>query len=75
MTNGASVRMVIDVGSWDESLVINTPGQSGDPESPHYGDLFPLWAEGRFVPMLFSREAVVAAATHAIELSPARAQS
>ena len=38
--------MVLDVGDWDNSRVINTPGQSGDPASPHYGDLFPLWAEG-----------------------------
>ncbi len=51
VTNGASFRMVLDVGDWDESRVINTPGQSGDPESPHYGDLFSLWAEGRHVPL------------------------
>lgn len=73
MTNGASFRMVVDVGNWDESIVINTPGQSGEPESPHYGDLFPIWAEGRFVPMLFSREAVEAAARQVIELGPADA--
>ena len=55
-TNGASFRMVLDVGDWDNSLVINSPGQSGDPASPHYGDLFPLWAEGRIrPPALFAR--------------------
>jgi len=73
MTNGASFRMVVDVGAWDNSLVINTPGQSGDPESPHYSDLFPLWADGKFVPMLWSRSAVEAAAEEAIDLSPAGA--
>ncbi len=71
MTNGASVRMVMDVGEWDNSLVINTPGQSGDPDSPHYSDLFPLWAKGEFVPMLWSRGAVEAAAEQVIELVPA----
>ena len=71
MTNGASVRMVMDVGEWDSSLIINTPGQSGDPESPHYSDLFPLWAKGEFVPMLWSRGAVEAAAEQVIELVPA----
>lgn len=71
MTNGASVRMVMDVGAWDNSLVINTPGQSGDPASPHYSDLFPLWAKGQYVPMLWSRDAVEAAAEQVIELVPA----
>jgi penicillin amidase len=71
MTNGASVRMVMDVGAWDNSLIINTPGQSGDPESPHYSDLFPLWAQGDYVPMLWSRAAVEAAAEQVIELVPA----
>jgi penicillin G amidase len=70
MTNGASVRMVMDVGEWDNSLVVNTPGQSGDPDSPHYSDLFPLWAKGEYVPMLWSRGAVEAAAERVIELVP-----
>ena len=30
---GASFRMVLDVGNWDASRTINTPGQSGDPFS------------------------------------------
>jgi penicillin amidase len=71
MTNGASVRMVMDVGAWDNSLIINTPGQSGDPESPHYADLFPLWANGDYVPMLWSRDRIEAAAEQVIELVPA----
>jgi penicillin amidase len=70
VTHGASVRMVIDVGAWDRSMIVNTPGQSGDPASSHYGDLFPLWASGRYVPMLFSRSAIEAAADTVIELEP-----
>jgi penicillin amidase len=41
LTVGASFRMIVDVGRWDRSLAINTPGQSGDPGSPHYRDLAP----------------------------------
>jgi penicillin amidase len=67
---GASFRMVLDVGAWDNSLVINSPGQSGDPESPHYGDLFPLWREGRFVPLLYSRAAIDEVTQQVIELRP-----
>jgi penicillin amidase len=51
-------------------MAINTPGQSADPLSPHYRDLFPLWAAGRYVPLRFSREAVMAAAETVIALTP-----
>ena len=69
---GASVRMVVDVGAWDNSVIINTPGQSGDPASPHYRDLFPLWARGDYAPLLFSRRAIEKQAERVIALTPAR---
>jgi penicillin amidase len=69
---GASFRMVVDVGDWDKSVAINTPGQSGDPYSAHYRDLFPLWAAGDYVPLAFSRAAVEAAARDVLDLTPAR---
>jgi penicillin amidase len=72
VNHGASVRMVMDVGAWDNSRIVNTPGQSIDPASPHYGDLFPLWAKGEYVPMLFSRPAIEAAASEVIDLTPVR---
>jgi penicillin amidase len=68
--NGSSFRMVLDVGDWDNSRVINSPGQSGDPSSPHYADLFPLWAQGKYVPMLWTRAAVDQAARMVIQLKP-----
>ncbi len=70
VASGASFRQVIDVGSWDRSLVINNPGQSGDPDSPHYRDLIGRWARGRAVPMLFSRARVEAAVEARISCSP-----
>jgi penicillin amidase len=69
-TSGASYRQVIDVGAWDRSMTLNTPGQSGDPGSPHYRDLFPLAAEGHYVPMLYGRERVMEAAEKVITLEP-----
>ena len=69
---GASFRMVLDVGRWDGSRVVNTPGQAGDPESAHYRDLAPLWAAGEYFPLLYSRAAVERATERRIELSPAR---
>jgi penicillin amidase len=72
LTGGASFRMVADVGNWDASVAINTPGQSGDPSSPHYRDLAPLWAEGRYFPLTYSREAVEKSTRTRFELTPAR---
>jgi penicillin amidase len=54
----ASFRMVLDVGHWDDSLAVNAPGQSGDPSSPHYRDLFALWLEGKYFPLVYTRAAV-----------------
>ena len=71
-TAGASVRFVLDVGAWDNSRAVNTPGQSGDPFSVHYRDLFPLWASGAYVPLDFSRAAIDRDAELEIALEPSR---
>jgi penicillin amidase len=55
---GPSVRMVIDVGEWDNSLFVNNPGQSGLPSSEHYKDLLANWQEASPVPLLYSRERI-----------------
>jgi penicillin amidase len=71
-TAGASVRIVLDVGAWDNSVAINTPGQSGDPWSQHYRDLYPLWAAGTYVPLDYSRAAVERDAELVMSLTPGR---
>lgn len=68
--HGASFREVLDVADWDRSVATSVPGQSGQPGSPHYGDLLPLWAEGKYFPLLFSREAVEGAAKEKLILEP-----
>jgi penicillin amidase len=60
----------MDVGAWDNSRAVNTPGQSGDPFSAHYRDLFPLWASGAYVPLDFSREAIDRDAELMVALEP-----
>jgi penicillin amidase len=47
------------------------PGQSGDPGSPHYSDLYRMGAEGRYFPIAFTRRAVEAAAEKTVLLRPA----
>lgn len=72
VVSGASVRVVMDVGAWDNSMAINTPGQSGDPASPHYRDLFARWATGNYVPFVWSRPRVLQEAERIINVTPGR---
>jgi len=69
-TGGASYRQVIDLGDLDSSVAINTPGQSGDPNSPHYQDLFPLWAEGKYFPLFFGRDKIASVTEELLMLQP-----
>jgi penicillin amidase len=68
--SGASLRLVLDVGGWDNSVAMNSPGQSGDPASPHYADLYQAWARGGNVPLLYTRERIEAVAEHRLVLQP-----
>jgi penicillin amidase len=70
LTNGPSYRMVLDVGNWDDSRAVNFPGQSGNPDDPHYRDLAPLWLRGEYFPLLYSKEAIEKAAERRIVLQP-----
>jgi penicillin amidase len=67
---GASYRHILDLADWDRSVGTNVPGQSGQPRSPHYGDLVPYWAEQRYFPLLFSRAAIEKHARHRLRLVP-----
>ncbi|WP_129115559.1 penicillin acylase family protein [Halegenticoccus tardaugens] len=70
LVSGASWRMVIDVGEWDNALAMNVPGQSGDPESPFYDNLLDMFVEGEYFPLLYTREAVQDACVMRINLCP-----
>jgi penicillin amidase len=67
---GATFRIVLDVGSWDESVAMNSPGQSGDPANSHYRDLFAPWARDESFPLLYSRDRVLEAAERRVVLRP-----
>ena len=69
--HGASFRIVLDTADWDRSMMINVPGQSGQPGSAHYDDLLPLWSRGEYHPMPFTRGAVERHAKHRLWLRPA----
>jgi penicillin amidase len=68
--SGASFREVIDLADFDNSVVTNVPGQSGDPRSPHYRDLLPLWANDQYFPLVYSRARVERETVQVLWLRP-----
>jgi penicillin amidase len=65
-TSGASFRIVVDLADWETAVGINTPGQSGNPDDPHYRDLFPLWANDRYFGVPFAKSRVAASGTSTV---------
>jgi penicillin amidase len=68
--NIASLRMVVDVGAWSNSRFSLPGGQSGNPLSPHYEDLLPLWQRGDGVPIAWTEDEVRQATVQTLELTP-----
>jgi penicillin amidase len=69
-TSGGSLKIIADTENWDNSVALNNPGQSGDPDSPHYRDLFELWSRGRYFPIFYSRSKVESVAEDRVTLMP-----
>lgn len=67
---GATFKMAVDVGDWDKSRAITTPGQSGDQRSRHYDDLAEPHSNGETFPLLYSNEAIEANAEQHFRLDP-----
>lgn len=67
---GGSFRIIADLENWDHSLGTNSPGQSGNPQSSHYSDLFQMWAKGKYFPVFFSKSKILSAADHITHLEP-----
>ncbi len=65
-TSGPSFRIIVDTENWDEAVGMNSPGQSGDPDSYYYDNLFELWAKDKFFPVFFSRDKIESVARDVI---------
>ena len=48
VTFGPSMRVVADLSQDSTVLLVVPPGNSGDPDSPHYADQLGAWAAGRY---------------------------
>ncbi|NRB62919.1 MAG: penicillin acylase family protein [Saprospiraceae bacterium] len=67
-TSGASFKIIVDTDDWDRSLATNSPGQSGNPDHPHYRNLFPIWAKDQYFPLFFSRAKIESVTSYKILL-------
>ena len=65
-----SLRMVVDLSNLDASLTVHTTGQSGHAYHPHYVDMAPLWATGKYYPMFWSEADVVKNSAEHLTLTP-----
>lgn len=57
-SSGASFRMIVNTGDWDATLGTNAPGQSGNPDSPFYANLYKDWSEDTYFPVYYSKEKI-----------------
>jgi penicillin amidase len=60
----------VDVNDWDSSVGTNAPGQSGDPDSRFYKNLFEPWAVDEFFPVYFSKSKIESVTVEKIKLIP-----
>ncbi len=65
-----NLRAVIDLARPDAARWALAGGQSGNPTSRHYRDLFDVWLHGDGVPIPFTQSAVEAATVAILELVP-----
>jgi penicillin amidase len=68
--SGASFRLLVDTKDWDNALMINSPGQSGNPSSPFYKNLFETWANDQFFPAYYSKDRIKTVTKEQLILQP-----
>jgi penicillin G amidase len=69
-THGPAMRFVGNPKNWDESIMLITAGQSGQPGSSHYSDQFSYWYEGKPIFAPFSDAAEGQTRKHTLTLKP-----
>ncbi len=69
--HGPTYRHVLDLSDWDKGMATSAPGQSGQLGSLYYDDLLPLWLEGKYFPLAFTRKKVEEVTRHRLRLVPA----
>ena len=57
-SSGASFRLIVNTGDWDASIGTNAPGQSGDPNSPFYSNLYEDWSKDEYFPLYYTKNKI-----------------
>ncbi|WP_262690454.1 penicillin acylase family protein [Kordiimonas aestuarii] len=73
-TFGPSYRGIFDLSDLDASLYVLPTGQSGNPLSDKYDDLFPLWRSGNYI-TIPANAPVTKGARHTLVINPASTDS
>lgn len=68
---GASIRQITDFSDLDRSVQMNTPGQSGQPGSPFYGNLAQSSGDAVYFQQSWTRQAVDSVVQYRLILEPA----
>jgi len=63
-----SFRQIVDLSDLSQSVTVIPPGQSGQLGSPHYDDFIDTWIEGKYIPVLWTREQIEEAAISRLTL-------
>ena len=69
-TTNASWRQILDVGNWDAAIAMSNPGQSGNPDSPFYRNLWDPWRQCEVFPLLYGRDRIEEETVLRIRLLP-----
>ncbi|MBU1014007.1 MAG: penicillin acylase family protein [Bacteroidetes bacterium] len=69
-SSGASFRLIVNTGDWDAAVGTNGPGQSGNPDSPFYSNLFEPWARDQYFPVYYSLDKIKEVAVTKTVLNP-----
>ena len=69
-SSGATFRIIANTGDWDKSLGTNSPGQSGDPKSPFYKNLFESWTKDEYFPFYYSKDKIISSTFKKTVLCP-----
>ncbi|TFG72140.1 MAG: penicillin acylase family protein, partial [Flavobacteriales bacterium] len=67
---GATFKIIVDVNDWDNTVGTNPPGQSGNPESTYYKNLYDQWVDDQYFHVYFSKAKIDSVGQEHILLSP-----
>jgi len=65
-----SMRMIVDLSNFSNSLTIHTTGQSGHAYHPHYIDMVDPWRNIQYLPMLWERSQLETSSEGYLKLVP-----